>query len=162
MRSRGRRQARRRRLRSKRPPSTQERVVMSAVTRWALNHKLIVVVLWLGLTAAGAFAATSVGTRLTKGLPIPGQPAYEANLKMLRTFGIDGHQQPTIAVLQLPAGLSMHTSAGRTAAARTFAAAATAGPVGVIDYATTHDKRLVSKDGRTSFAIYDMPNPDAA
>src|SRR5690242_5092979 len=81
---------------------------------------------------------------------------------MLRTFGIDGHQQPTIAVLQLPAALSMHTTAGQAAAARTFAAAAKAGPVGVIDYATTHDSRLVSADGRSSFAIYDMPNPDVA
>jgi putative drug exporter of the RND superfamily len=133
---------------------------MSAVTRWALKYKLIVVILWFGLTAAGAFAATSVGTRLTKGLPIPGQPAYEANLKMLRSFGIDGHQQPTIAVLQLPVGLSMHTSAGRAAAARTLGAAGHAGPVGIIDYATTHDSQLVSPDGRTTFAIYDMPSPD--
>lgn len=135
---------------------------MSAVTRWALNHKLIVVTVWLALAAAGAYAATGVGGRLTQGLPVPGQPAYEANLKMLHTFGIDGHQQPTIAVLQLPVGLSMHTGAGRAAAARTFAAAAHAGPVGIIDYATTHDGRLVSHDGRTTFAIYDMPNPDLA
>src|SRR5207244_1072745 len=85
-----------------------------------------------------------------------------ANLKMLRTFGIDGHQQPTIAVLHLPAALSMRTAAGKTAAARTFAAAAQAGPVGVIDYATTHDSRLVSADGRTAIAIYDMPSPDLA
>jgi putative drug exporter of the RND superfamily len=135
---------------------------MNAVTRWALKHKLIVVVFWLGLTAAGAYAATSVGNRLTKGLPIPGQPGYEANLKMLRSFGIDGHQQPTIAVLHLPPSLSMHASAGRAAAARTLGAAAHAGPVGIIDYATTHDSRLVSPDGRTTVAIYDMPNPDVA
>jgi len=135
---------------------------VSAVTRWSLNHKLVVVALWLCLTAAGAFAAMSVGNKLTKGLPIPGQPAYEANLKMLRTFGIDGHQQPTIAVLHLPATLSMRTSAGRTAAARTFAAASQAGPVGVIDYATTHDNRFTSADGRTTFAIFDMPSPDRA
>jgi RND superfamily putative drug exporter len=135
---------------------------MSTVTRWALNHKRIVVAFWLCLTVAGAFAATSVGGKLTKGLPIPGQPAYEANLKMLRAFGIDGHQQPTIAVLQLPASISMRTAAGKAAAARTFASASNAGPVGVIDYATTHDSRLVSSDGRTTFAIYDMPSPDAA
>src|SRR5258707_2772391 len=126
---------------------------MSAVTRWALHHKLIVVALWLCLTVAGAVAATSVGNQLTSGLPIPGQPAYEANLKMLRTFGIDGNQQPTIAVLHLPATRSMRTSAGKQAAARTFAAASQAGPVGVIDYATTHDRRLVSADGRPAIAI---------
>jgi len=135
---------------------------MSTVTRWALNHKRIVVAFWLCLTVAGAFAAMSVGGKLTKGLPIPGQPAYEANLKMLRTFGIDGHQQPTIAVLHLPASISMRTAAGETAAARTFASASKAGPVGVIDYATTHDSRLVSTDGRTTVAIYDMPSPDVA
>src|SRR5206468_12365195 len=84
------------------------------------------------------------------------------NLRMLRTFGIDGHQQPTIAVLHLPAALSMRTTAGRAAAAQTFAAASDAGPVGVIDYATTRDGRLVSADGRTTFAIYDMPNPGLA
>ena len=93
---------------------------MSTVTRWALNHKKVVVFFWICLTAAGAFASLSVGGKLTKGLPIPGQPAYEANLKMLRTFGIDGHQQPTIAVLHLPAALSMRTAAGKTAAAKLF------------------------------------------
>jgi RND superfamily putative drug exporter len=127
-----------------------------------LNHKLVVVALWLVFAVAGAYASLGVGNKLTKGLPIPGQPAYEANLKMLRTFGIDGHQQPTIAVLHLPAALSMHAAAGQAAAARTFAAASKAGPVGVIDYAKARDSRLVSADGRTSFAIYDMPNPDLA
>jgi RND superfamily putative drug exporter len=135
---------------------------MSTVTRWALNHKLVVVAAWLCLTVAGAYAASTVGSRLTQGLPIPGQPAYEANLRMLRTIGIDGHQQPTIAVLHLPAALSARTAAGQTAAARTFAAASQAGPVGVIDYATTHDSRFTSADGRTAFAIYDMPSPDRA
>ena len=89
---------------------------MSTVTRWALKHKKIVVLFWLCLTAAGAFASLSVGNKLTKGLPIPGQPAYEANMKILRTFGIDGHQQPTIAVLHLPTALSMRTAAGKHAA----------------------------------------------
>ncbi len=117
---------------------------MSAITRWALKHKLVVVALWLLLTVAGAFASLSVGGKLTKGLPIPGQPAYEANLKMLRAFGIDGHQEPSIAVLHLPAALSMRTAAGQAAAAHTFAEVSKAGPVGVIDYATTHDRRLVS------------------
>jgi putative drug exporter of the RND superfamily len=135
---------------------------VSTVTRWALQHKLIVVALWVCLSAAGAYAALGVGHRLTQGLPIPGQPAYEANQKLLRTFGIDGHQQPTIALLHLPARLSMHTPAGQRTAARTLGAATQAGPVGVIDYATTHDRRLVSADGRTTFAIYDMPNPDKA
>src|SRR6185436_2028130 len=83
----GRRQARRGGLAS-RSPRRSEGAAMSTVTRWVLSHKKFVVAFWLCLTAAGAFASLSVGNKLTKGLPIPGQPAYEANLKMLRAFGI--------------------------------------------------------------------------
>jgi RND superfamily putative drug exporter len=56
----------------------------------------------------------------------------------------------------------MKTDAGRAAAARTFAAVSNAGPVGVIDYATTHDSRLTSADGRTTTAIFNMPDSNAA
>jgi RND superfamily putative drug exporter len=56
----------------------------------------------------------------------------------------------------------MRTAGSRRDAARTFAAAAKAGPVAIIDYATTHDPRFISPDGRTTFAIFDMPSPDLA
>src|SRR5258708_34142365 len=99
--SRGRRQRRRRGLASS-CPRRSKGVPMSTVTRWALNHKKIVVVFWLCLTAAGAYASLSVGNKLTKGLQIPGRPAYEGNRKMVRTFAIGGHQHPSIAALQRP------------------------------------------------------------
>jgi putative drug exporter of the RND superfamily len=65
-----------------------------------------------------------------------------------------------IAVLRLPANESMHTRTGRTLAARTFAAADRAGHVGLADYANTSDPALISSDGRTTWALIDMPNPD--
>ncbi len=68
--------------------------------------------------------------------------------------------QPAIAVLRLPAGQSMQTAAGQALAARTFDAAHRAGHLGVADYATTHDRKLVSRDGRTTWALIAMPNPD--
>ncbi|HEX8009051.1 MAG TPA: efflux RND transporter permease subunit, partial [Trebonia sp.] len=45
-------------------------------------------------------------------------------------------------------------------AARTFAAANQAGHLAVADYANTRDSRLISADGRTTWAVFDMPNPD--
>jgi RND superfamily putative drug exporter len=54
----------------------------------------------------------------------------------------------------------MHTAAGQAAAARTFAAAHEAGHVAVADFANTHDPALVSRDGRTTWALINMPNPD--
>lgn len=65
-----------------------------------------------------------------------------------------------MAVLHLPASQSMRTAAGRAAAARTFAAADRAGHVDVVDYHRTHNPKLISSDGRTTWALINMPNPD--
>ena len=81
-------------------------------------------------------------------------------LHVWKRFGIDGNEQPTIAVLKLPAGQTMRTATGRSDAARTFAAANRAGHLAVADYANTHNPKLISNDGRTTWALIDMPNPD--
>jgi RND superfamily putative drug exporter len=90
----------------------------------------------------------------------PGTAGSEANEHIRKRFGLDGNEQPAIAVLQLPTGQSMRTASGRAIAARTFAAAHRAGHLGIADFATTHDPKLVSHDGRTTWALIDMPNPD--
>src|SRR3954471_23869828 len=133
---------------------------MTSITSLALSHRRLVVVVWLALTIAGGLTASSPTGRLTKSFATPGNPGYDTNLQILKTFGVDGSEQPTIAVLHLPAGQSMHTAAGRAAAARTFAAAENAGHLAVADYANTHNPVLVSADGRTTWALIDMLNPD--
>jgi putative drug exporter of the RND superfamily len=54
----------------------------------------------------------------------------------------------------------MTTAAGQAAAARTFASANRAGHLAVADYADTHNPKLISRDGRTTWALIDVPNPD--
>ena len=90
----------------------------------------------------------------------PGTAGYDANAHIIKSLGIDGNEQPTIAVLHLPAGEGMGTAAGQAAAARTFAAANRAGHVAVADYANTHNPKLISRDGQTTWALIDVPNPD--
>ena len=46
------------------------------------------------------------------------------------------------------------------AAAKTFAAAPRAGKLAVADYANTHNPNLISADGRSTWALINMPNPD--
>ena len=133
---------------------------MNAITRFSLAHRRLVALAWIALTVAGALTATSTTSRLTHSFATPGNPGYDTNLRILKSFGIDGNEQPTIAVLHLPTGETMHTAAGRAAAARTFAAAHAAGHLAVADYANTHNPTLVSKNGRTTWALIDMPNPD--
>jgi RND superfamily putative drug exporter len=97
---------------------------------------------------------------MTHTFATPGTAGYDANQRIERRLGVDGNEQPTIAVLKLPAGQTMRTAAGRAIAARTFAAANRAGHLAVADYANTHNPKLISSDGRTTWALIDMPNPD--
>src|SRR5215469_3578174 len=133
---------------------------MTSITRFALHHRLLVALAWLALTVAGVLTVSSTTGRLSHDFNTPGTAGYEANLHMRERFGIDGNEQPTIAVLKLPAGQTMQTAAGQEAAARTFAAANRAGHLAVADYANTHNAKLISSDGRTTWALIDMPNPD--
>jgi len=133
---------------------------MNSITRVALRHRKLVALAWILLTVAGVLTLSSTTGKLTHSLATPGTPGSDTNHAIQRRFGIDGNEQPTIAVLRLPAGQTMRTAAGRVAAARTFAAALRAGRLAVADYANTHNPKLISSDGRTTWALIDMPNPD--
>jgi uncharacterized membrane protein YdfJ with MMPL/SSD domain len=133
---------------------------MASITHLALRHRRLVALAWIVLTAVGVLTVSSATSRLSHGFNTPGTAGYDANQHLLTRFGIDGNEQPTIAVLHLPAGQGMGTAAGQAAAARTFAAATSAGHLAVADYANTHSPKLISSDGRTTWALIDAPNPD--
>ena len=133
---------------------------MTAITNLALRHRTLVVLAWVALAAAGVATLSSTTGGFTHTFATPGTPGYDANHRIQQRFAIDGNEQPTIAVLHLPSGHSMHTAAGQAAAARTFAAIPRAGHVAVADYANTHNPKLISRDGRTTWALVNMPDPD--
>jgi RND superfamily putative drug exporter len=130
------------------------------ITRICLRHRGLVAAAWLLLTIIGGLLASSTISRLTHTFATPGTAGYDTNLHVLQTLGIDGNEQPTIAVLTLPPGQSMHTQTGQHVAAITFAAANAAGHLAVADYANTHNPKLIAADGRTTWAVFNMPNPD--
>ena len=125
-----------------------------------LRHRALVAATWIVLTLIGGVLVGKANSGLSHSQATPGLAGYEANQAMIRGLGLDGAEPPVIAVLRLAPGQTMATPSGQAAAARTFAAATRLGHVGLIDYATTHDRRLVSADGRTTWALLDMPNPD--
>jgi len=133
---------------------------MTKITRLALQHRRLVVLGWLLLALAGGLTVSSTNRNLSHSVATPGTAGSEANAHIRKRFGLDGNEQPAIAVLRLPVGQSMQTAAGQAIAAQTFDAAHRAGHLGIADFATTHDAKLVSRDGRTTWALIDMPNPD--
>ena len=135
---------------------------MRSVTSFVLRHRLLVLGAWLIVTIAGAFATQPAVNRMTHTLATPGTPGFDTNAAILRRFGVDGNEQPTLLTLTLPPGETMGTATGQADAARTFSAAEAAGPVAVADYANTGNPKLVGPDGRTTWALINMPNPDTA
>ncbi|HEX3512166.1 MAG TPA: MMPL family transporter [Solirubrobacteraceae bacterium] len=135
---------------------------MPKLTQFSLSHRRLVAAFWIVLTLVGGIAAGSATSGLSQSRAYPGTPGSEANEHIRARLGLDGNEQPAIAVLALPAGETMQTAAGQATAARTFAAASRAGRVGLADYANTHEEKLVAPGGRTTWALIDMPNPDLA
>lgn len=133
---------------------------MTSITHLALRHRRLVALAWVTLTIVGVLTVSSATGGLSHDFKMPGTAGYDANAHIIKSLGIDGNEQPTIAVLHLPAGEGMGTAAGRAAAMRTFAAANAAGHVAVADYANTHNPKLISPDGQTTWALIDVPNPD--
>ncbi len=133
---------------------------MTSITHLALRHRRLVALAWVALTVVGALTVSSATGGLSHNFDTPGTAGYDANHHIIKSLGIDGNEQPTIAVLHLPASEGMSSAAGQAAAARTFAAATTAGHVAVADYANTHNSKLISRDGQTTWALIDVPNPD--
>jgi RND superfamily putative drug exporter len=135
---------------------------MKSITSFSLRYRWVIVLAWIAMTIAGVLTLSSATGALTHNQAAPGTAGYDANEHLKEIFGLDGHEQPTLGVLHLPPGKGMETAAGKAIAARTFAAANKAGPLGVVDFANTGNRRLVSRDGQTTWAIFDMPNPDEA
>src|SRR4030088_225465 len=129
---------------------------MAKVTRFALKHWRLVVAPWGGLTVVGAGSVPKAVNPLTPSVATPGTVGFAANQDITTRLGLDGNEQPIIAVLTLPPGQSMKTPEGRAMAAQTFMEVRQAGHVAVVDYDNTNDPHLISADGRTTWALIDM------
>jgi RND superfamily putative drug exporter len=125
---------------------------MNRLSRLVLGHKLLVALAWLVLTGAGAAAASGIADRLTGQTDQPGQPGYEANEAILRTYGT-GADNPVVPVVTLPAGTTVDSAGTREALDRAFRAGAAATGARVVSFADTGDRRFVGAGGRTTFGL---------
>jgi RND superfamily putative drug exporter len=115
--------------------------------RWVIG-------LWLALTLFGGFAAGQVANRWFQSTSVPGQPAYEASQRALRTLGV-GDRPPSVVVF--------HTSGDATNdPAIDQATQRVAGAVpGAFSssYYSTGDPAYASADRHTTFAMVYPPGP---
>jgi RND superfamily putative drug exporter len=138
---------------------------MSALTRWVLAHKRIVVVTWVVLTIAGIAAAGPATDALEPEFSVPDKEGWETNVTIADRYqGTGGDTAPLVPVVTLPEGESVDSPAVRADLKQVDARLNEALPGSrIASYASTGDETFVSDDGRTTFAIaYPQPDPDSA
>jgi RND superfamily putative drug exporter len=127
---------------------------MTALTKWVLGHKKLVVALWLALALAGIAAMGPADRSFEQQFNLPGEEAFVANSQIVETYGNGGDAAPLVPVVSLPEGKSVDSPGVRAdlAAALQRIEAAVPGSR-VASYASTHDRTFVSRDGGTTFAL---------
>jgi putative drug exporter of the RND superfamily len=130
---------------------------MPSLTRFVLRHKALIALFWLAVAVAGALTIGGTTHRMTNDFSMPGQ-AFKVDNQIVRTYGNGGSQDPFLPVLTAPAGQRITDPAVAARTGRIFAAAAAALPhARIADYATTHNRAFITRDGRSTFALIYTP-----
>jgi putative drug exporter of the RND superfamily len=126
--------------------------VLERLARFVISHHRLVVGAWVLLIAFGVFSTSRVGSRWLEQFSIPGYSAYEANQRVLKTFG-NGAQAPDVAVFHSERDVTSATSL-KDALARFERRHPT---IRVSSYWSTGSRTYVSQDGHTTFAEFYPP-----
>jgi RND superfamily putative drug exporter len=131
---------------------------LERLARLVMRHRRLVVASWVVVLVAGIVGAGRVSQRLSFDFALPGQPGYEAAKEIDSIYGNGGQQAPTVLVVTAPCGQTVAADARRIGSAiatvrRDLPA------LRIVDYASTHDPRFVTRDGRTTYALAFAPTP---
>jgi putative drug exporter of the RND superfamily len=121
---------------------------MDRLTHYVTHHRLIVIGVWVLLTAFGGFATVQVADRWLEDFSIPGYSAYEANQRSVEALG-SGEIEPLVAVFTAKGDV---TEVPGIEQAITEAAAVTPGSRVSSYFTTGGDDAYVSPDKTVMFA----------
>ena len=136
---------------------------MTALTRWVLAHRKLVVVFWLVVTLIGIATSGAATRAMNQKFSVPGREGWEANVQIQKLYrGTGGNAAPLIPVVQLPAGRTVEQPAVRAELRGVEDKLRAALPgARIAGYGSTGDTAFVSRDGRTAFAVaFATPDPD--
>jgi RND superfamily putative drug exporter len=136
---------------------------MTALTRWVLSHRKLVVAFWLIVTFIGIATAGPATRAMNQKFSVPGREGWEANVQIQKLYrGTGGNAAPLVPVVQLPAGRTVETAAVRAELRGVEDKLRAALPgARIAGYGSTGDTAFVSRDGRTAFAVaFATPDPD--
>ncbi len=131
---------------------------MEVLTRFVLGHKRLVLGLWLAVTIAAFAALQPANDALSQQFNVPGREGYETNQQLGEIYGAGGDISPLVPVVTLPQGTTVDSPGVRRQLGAALAKVEAAVPESMTaSYASTGDRRFVSEDGRTTFALVYIP-----
>ena len=138
------------------PESIDTSGAIARLARFVLGHRRLVICGWLVVFLAGAMGASHVSKRLSLDFSLPGQPGYETARQIIHTYGNGGDEPPAIMVVSAPPGQTIRGEQAQVASALQRVRTSAHG-VRLVDFASTHDPRLITSDGRTTYAFLYTP-----
>jgi uncharacterized membrane protein YdfJ with MMPL/SSD domain len=80
---------------------------MRRVTSFVLDHKRLVVGVWLAVTVAAFAAIGPAGNSLSQQFDLPGREGFETNREIATIYGSGGDIAPLVPVVTLPRGTTV-------------------------------------------------------
>jgi len=132
---------------------------MTAIADFALRHRRWVFVFWgLMLVVGGGLASRTIDS-LSFDFSLPGQPGYQTDVEIAHIYGNGGSLPPLIPAVTVPEGTTVAQQ--RAKVDGVFDAVQRRVPgVRVVAFANTGDKRFLTQDGRTAYALVFTPPAD--
>ena len=127
---------------------------MARLTRFVLAHTRLVVAFWVLITMAGGATAGLTTSRLTIEFSLPGGEGFHAIQVLDGVYGTGGNAPALVSVVTLPQGTSVDSPGIKDQLKAAFDTMQQAHPAArIVSYASTGDRALVSKDGRTTYGL---------
>src|SRR3954451_12210150 len=139
-------------------PSSNEAVParegrLARLAHFTTRYRWPVIAGWIALTIFGGYAAGQLSSRWYQSLAVPGQPAYEASQRTLKTLGAGDRSPSTVVFHSASADISRSPEV-RQAMARVVKA----NPGALTSsYFSTGNRMYVSRDGHTMFLQVYLP-----
>jgi RND superfamily putative drug exporter len=132
---------------------------VNVLTRFVLDHKRLVLGLWLAVTIAAFAAIQPANNALSQQFNVPGREGFETNQALGEIYGNGGDISPLVPVVALPQGTTVDSPGIREELDAALAKVEAALPEArTASYASTGDPAFVSADGNTTFALIYIPN----
>jgi RND superfamily putative drug exporter len=120
-----------------------------------MRHRVLVTLLWVVITVVGALMAPHLSSRLQSGTTL-NTASYTANATLQREYG-GVAANPSVLVIDLPAGTTADSPATKAALTAAHQIAAQVPGVHDLSYASTGDPALVADGGRSTLMLVYPP-----